>query len=472
MTSRIIFHCGLPKTGTTAIQQFFSHNQEVLRPFLLFPGPNEEAGNASWMVPLIWENRIAPIVDYCKTVLEPEKILLFSSEDLYHALRISPDIFAKLIRELDASIILYLPSMMSFMVGSLKQLIRNHCHTQLNADARLKVMCNYTEPLIYLYRQLGKERMRCFLYDRSQFPSGDVVAHFLQAIGLEVASMGDLLGRLHNPNTSLRPLALGLLVHVARGGMTLLPEEKQMHIRNLIQSFADASRSEYIAQSILMEVGSSPINDNNERLIRETFEFSHSAASITTNNQICFPIQSQCWQDFIDFTITHDPTLERLLSRLHANSLQHEEMIHSPPGMRTLIYSTTELGFILNQSNYNCWGDANYLSIDSNGSLHIKPCDGNIFVNLPRAYPISHMTCFLEIHLLEPTESTPYVYWSTEITPYLSHEHCKPMQLRGDKIFRADITHPLFNGILSIRFSSFSAEIIIVNMQVGFFATV
>ena len=467
----IIFHCGLPKTGTTAIQEFLHENQEALDHLISFPGTNEETGNASWMTPLIWANQITALVEYCKRNHTAGKLTLFSSEDLYHAWRISPAAFVKLVEELDALVIIYLPSITDFMVGSVKQLIRGHCHTQLEADARLKVMCNYTESLIHIYQHLGKDRLKCFSYDRSQFPSGDVVAHFLEVIGIKTSTLSEPLRRQRDANISLSPLALGLLVHMAQGGMTLIPEKEQFFVRELIQRFSEENISTYPPQSTLVKEEASAFIENNERIINEVFEF-ETSKSVRTNKQIYFPIAPQCWQDFIQFISTHDSRLINLLSRLHENACHYNKMTYSPPGGYHLAYSTSELGFRLNASNYACWQGHKSLTSSPDGYLHIEPCKDTVFVDLPRAYPISKMKYFLEIFLLEPTITTPYLYWTTEITPYLSDENCKPMQLLDSKSFRTEVTHPLFNGGLAIRFSTFPNTIVITRMEMGFLASI
>lgn len=53
---------------------------------------------------------------------------------------------------------------------------------------------------------VGRERVRAFAFDRSGFPGGDVVRHFLQQIGAQEAGM-----TLHHSNESLTLLAVKLL---------------------------------------------------------------------------------------------------------------------------------------------------------------------------------------------------------------------------------------------------------------------
>jgi len=87
--SRIVFHCGLPKTGTT-IESFFAAKQGLLKGTLAYPGENSPAGNADWMVPLIMRNNLPRIKAIAMEAQKGSPAVLFSSKNLYPAIRIAP----------------------------------------------------------------------------------------------------------------------------------------------------------------------------------------------------------------------------------------------------------------------------------------------------------------------------------------------------------------------------------------------
>jgi hypothetical protein len=477
--SRIIFHCGLPKTGTSSIQSFFSAKQGLLEGTLSYPGVNSPAGNADWMVPLIRRNHLPRIKAMAMEAQKGSSAVLFSSENLYHAIRIAPKPFTELINDLKATVIIYVPTIRAFLLSSLNQLIRNHCHATTEVDARLMKMCDYTDSLIQLYDALGPERIHCFSYDRKDFPGGNILLHFLGTLGIESKEVVEQATSFRDKNVSLSPLALGLLFEMARGGMTLQTPELQSQIRRLVQIYSSTCKSQ---DSITPFTISAPYQDlimRSEASFSSVFPFEVKSDFDQPNTGICTPVGEEHWDGLLREIGPRDTTLStaiqalRLNAKLYANDPRtwtdsNPSVDNKSSEKASISFNTSEQDLFRRAFLKRLWEAERGLKLTDNGKLLLPQSTEPVIIDLPQIFPISSLFLSVTVLFQDNPGHTPWLYWTTESTPWLVKKNSCPMKEIAKNKFSAEVTDQLYNGSLSIWIQSCIETVCIESITIGF----
>jgi hypothetical protein len=459
--SQIIFHCGLPKTGTSSIQSFFSSQQGLLEGILAYPGDNSPAGNADWMVPLIMRNDLSRIKTLAMEAQKGSSTVLFSSENLYHVIRIAPKPFTELINDLNATAIIYVPTIRTFLVSSLNQLIRNHCHATTEIDERLMEICNYTNSLVQLHDALGPERFRCFPYDRAGFPGGNILLHLLGILGIGSKEIIEQAKTYRDKNVSLTPVALGLLFEMARGGMTLQTPELQNQIRRLVQMYSHKRNSKDPVVPFTISAPYQEIILKSEASFSNVFPFEVRSEFDQTTTGVCTPVGEEHWEGLLreigpqDTTLSNTIQTLRLNAKLYANHLRTETApsldIGSKSSKETSIgFSTSEKDLFQRPYLRSLWESQRGLKLTDNGKLLLPQSTKPIIIDLPQIFPISSLYLSVTVLFQDNPGHPPRLYWTTVSTPTLDKKNSCPMKEIAKNKFRAEVTDPLYNGSLSI----------------------
>jgi hypothetical protein len=477
--SRIVFHCGLPKTGTSSIQSFFAAKQGLLKGTLAYPGDNSPAGNADWMVPLIMRNNLPRIKAIAREAQKESSVVLFSSENLYHAIRIAPKPFIQLINALKATVIIYVPTIRAFLLSSLNQLIRNHCHATTEVDERLMEMCNYTNSLIQLHEALGPERFCCYPYDRKGFPGGNILLHLLGILGIESKEIIEQATSYRDKNVSLTPLALGLLYEMARGGMTLQTPEIQNQIRRLVQGYSSTCTTQVPITPFTISAPYQDLILRSEASFSSVFSFEVKSDFDQLNTGVCTPVGEEHWDGLLREINPQDTTLStaiqtlRLNAKLHLNHPGTETDssldVDSKSAQKTPIgFSTSEQDLFQRAYLKQLWEAERGLKLTDNGKLLLPQSTEPVIIDLPQIFPISSLFLSVTVLFQEKPGHAPWLYWTDVSTPTLVKKNSCPMKELAKNKFRAEVTDPLYNGSLSIWIQDCVENVCIESIVISF----
>jgi hypothetical protein len=477
--SKIIFHCGLPKTGTSSIQSFFSAYQNQLTGILAYPGHNSPAGNADWMIPLIINNRLMRIKAEAQEAQRTAPIVLFSSENLYHAIRFSPGTFAELIRELDATVILYLPSIRDFLLSSLNQLIRNHCHATTKVDDRLMRICDYTQPLMQLEKDLGRDYLSYFRYDRNIFPKGNVLLHFLNAVGIRSQAIMEQAENFKDRNVSLSPLSLGLLLEMAQGGMTLQAPELQNQIRQLLQMYTSKLSEHEIVTPFTIGPEYQSLIASHEKIFSDHFQLDIQSDFNRKNVGVCTPVSEKHWDGLLKEI---DPANKELLTsvqELRRNAQHYRQYIngnitedatvdHDTSLVTPLTYTVTLKNLCQRMNLRSLWESQRGFLISEDGKIHLPESTEPIIIDLPQMFPILSLYLSIKIAFQSRPIHSPRLYWSTIESGTLNKKNSCPMQTIGENVFGATVLDPLYDGSVSIWMKECPESLCIESIEISF----
>ena len=446
---------------------------------LAYPGDNSPAGNADWMVPLIMRNSLPRIKAMAVEAEKASSTVLFSSENRYHAIRIAPKPFSELINDLKATVIVYVPTIRAFLLSSLNQLIRNHCHATTDVDERLMEMCNYTPSLIQLRDAVGPERFRCFPYDRKAFPEGNILLHLLSTLGIESKEVVEQAKAYRDKNVSLTPLALGLLLEMARGGMTLQTPEIQNQIRRLVQVYSSKCNSQDPITPFTISVQYQDLILGSEASFSNVFPFTVRSDFDQPNIGVCTPVSEEHWEGLLREIGSQDTTLATAIQTLQLNAKLYANRPHvetNPPGHKdressanaALRFSTSEKDLFQRVYLTHLWKIERGLIITDDDKLVLPQSTAPIIIDLPQVFPISSLYLSVTVAFEKKPEHAPWLYWTTVSTPTLTKKNSRKMKEVASNKFSAEVTDEMYNGSLSIWLQDSAARTCIEGIEISF----
>jgi hypothetical protein len=240
---RIILHIGLYKTGTTAVQKFFTRNRSVLvQKGVLYP---ESFTKFDAHHPLPWalgvghrdkDASVRP-EEVARSILQEADLagadtVILSSEEFINLE--AAERLQKLKRLFDGhaiEIIIYLRRQDSLLLSSYGQHVRMYTirFSGTISDFLLKhsnflIKYNYWGMLQRWANVFGSEAMRVKLYDQATFPEGNIVGDFADTLGIGLA--GCDVRKASGINRNLSDLGLEVLRR-----LNAMPLDEKTHHR-------------------------------------------------------------------------------------------------------------------------------------------------------------------------------------------------------------------------------------------------
>jgi hypothetical protein len=210
---RVYLHIGVEKTGTSSIQRFFRINRDALkREGVLFPG-SPGAENHMALAAAAQNDRkrddlriihgldsTAKIREFRRTVAERLmaesrdsgcQTVVFSGEHCSSRLTTPAevDLLARMLRPLasDITIVVYLRRQDEFLCSTYSTDVKSGFSGRMEVPSpeQREERYNYQSLLQRWSSVFGKRNIVCRLFDRTLLKDGDVVADFLQLLGIE-----------------------------------------------------------------------------------------------------------------------------------------------------------------------------------------------------------------------------------------------------------------------------------------------
>lgn len=204
----------MPKTGSSAIQAFLACNTDLLKKFdYCFPWHpgfgqafQTSAGNATNLHHWIIDRNVDELEKSIDSLTENNVIL--SSEVLFHTARLHPKEFYEALKKYNITIICYIRKIDDLIDSCVNQLVKNHGMTDYSDLDTIIDDHDYATTLINLSEYIDMNKINIRVYDRSEFPNGDIYQDFLEATDLaERVSINELREPEKSINPSLVPEA-------------------------------------------------------------------------------------------------------------------------------------------------------------------------------------------------------------------------------------------------------------------------
>ncbi len=223
---KVVFHIGIHKTGTTAIQHFCSANREKLTSLgVCYPAIHLKY-QAHHNVPWALGVRHPDAANAVSAQELAAAMLRESSQAHCHTLIVSSEEFRNLeseaIRALkqlfaghDVSIVVYLRRQDDFLISKYGQHVRMYTirysgtiydfYFRHNFVARY----NYQDLINRWANVFGTDNMIVQVYERQRFPDGDVIRDFFRLLKIEMPQDVDAVAK--SINRTLQPMGLEIL---------------------------------------------------------------------------------------------------------------------------------------------------------------------------------------------------------------------------------------------------------------------
>jgi len=214
MDKEVYLHIGMPKTGSSALQAFFALNVEALqKEGIYYPDParfnqafQTSSGNGDFLIDLLSKKNTNEIQKFIHEKLElTQNILLFSSEHLFHIIRVHHEFVFSSLRDFNIKIVIYVRRQDELFSSVYNQTVKNHNDTSLDSNSISKYH-DFAEVLMNIKNYLPVDRIIVRPYEIEQFNQNNIYDDFCNIIGVKRNTSFILPEPIVNP--SLSPSAL------------------------------------------------------------------------------------------------------------------------------------------------------------------------------------------------------------------------------------------------------------------------
>jgi hypothetical protein len=222
MKPQIVLHIGANKTGSSAIQTFIRNNVGLLSqhnyfvPDRLLGTSNKVTGEHVFSIEKYFgQNDTDGLTDIISNLAQHaaknKKKLLLSGENMSNPGRFN--FFAKLASVADIKVIFYIRRQDEFVTSSWQQ-----WHSKIEHDFHgwlilaLRQLGNWEQIINGWTSVLGKDAIILRVFERDEFPEGNIMQDFLQCLGIDSQKItADYTGDMSNPSFSdiITPLVAG-----------------------------------------------------------------------------------------------------------------------------------------------------------------------------------------------------------------------------------------------------------------------
>jgi GT2 family glycosyltransferase len=190
LTKNIFIHVGPPKTGTSAVQKWFSENEKLLKEKgIYYPNHDiDDNGVSSGNVRTIYDVNSEKQVELNSERLS--SLLMDFNNSHYHTLFLSSEFFFRGMIDLkrhipDAKFIAYLRNPMEISESSYNQSVKRHFQQRVLNAGRSKRL-PYIDRFVNYVNEYGADDLILRLYGSRYFKNGNIVSDILNQLGVEL----------------------------------------------------------------------------------------------------------------------------------------------------------------------------------------------------------------------------------------------------------------------------------------------
>lgn len=229
----IYMHIGTPKTGTSALQQFFVENAMILKKYginyPLSPSGEISAPNIGYII-----NNKCSVEEKARRIMslfgEHDKLLI-SSEGIYIFLRYNKEFFLKFIdMGIDVKVIVYLRRQEEYLESMIRQKVKegiwitnqdkwSNLETEDKQDEsfikRVEEEAHYLKGLESISEVIGYKNVIVRVYEKCRMKNGNIFADFLDILGIEMTDEFITQKKLINPSLDNSTLEIKRLINEA-----------------------------------------------------------------------------------------------------------------------------------------------------------------------------------------------------------------------------------------------------------------
>ncbi|MEP7704316.1 hypothetical protein [Paraglaciecola sp. 25GB23A] len=189
MSKKIFIHVGPPKTGTSAVQKWFSDNTKLLsKEGVYYPSHDvDQNGVSSGNVSLLYDVNNEKQIELNQERLE--KLLTEFENSEFQTLFLSSEFFFRAMLELkshipQAKFIAYVRNPMEIKESSYNQSVKRHFQKQILNAGRSKRL-PFMDRFVNFKNQYGTDDLVLRLYGAKYFKYGNIVSDILHIFGIE-----------------------------------------------------------------------------------------------------------------------------------------------------------------------------------------------------------------------------------------------------------------------------------------------
>lgn len=215
---QLILHIGMPKTGSTSIQDFFKANAGPLeeKGYVYLPKrgrvwPRLMDKSVNFRDKISFDEQWAPVRE---ALLKDNKSVIFSDEGLLHAFTQDWTRLEKIqsyVDGVEVVVVLYLRRQDLHMESAYKEGLKQFdlpvpFSPDIIRDIWGEKYHHYYDHVCRLVDLVGKENLRLQVYERERFPERNVVLDFCTLVGIELDASFVFPERVSNPSIDARLL--------------------------------------------------------------------------------------------------------------------------------------------------------------------------------------------------------------------------------------------------------------------------
>jgi hypothetical protein len=234
----------MPKTGSSAIQAFLALNQSGLNEQgISYPNPDDfkqlyqtSSGNCYFFHELFAHSKLDKVKRYIdRQLVRSEGKVLFSSEMLFHSLRLYPQRFFEVFNHYDFKIVCYIRRQDLLISSAYKQMVKGRGISTLELE-KIETQIDFCSVLLDALKYAVSGNFVIRPYEKAQFFNQNIYDDFCKVIGVKRDQSFSLPEDVVNPSLNQHAFEYRRLLNILRFDCDNF--NKKILVNNLLSSYS------------------------------------------------------------------------------------------------------------------------------------------------------------------------------------------------------------------------------------------